>query len=241
MIDYPYWSILRSGAAETYLKSALAGWLYSAGIVGIFASGSRGAYLGFFLSTAVFLVAWPVRLARMSRVSLAPAFFGIAGAVSLAALVLLVEVSPAFHNRVLGGGAQASSNEGRRIQWEAGLPLIEANPITGHGLATGGYDINSSIDTYVLSLLVETGVPGLIFFAGIVCVPIWFGLRNYIYDLSEFGRAFRCAGLQLCCVRDVQVCSVATGESPAFVFPACHGNGSELRASIETGAGQANA
>jgi O-Antigen ligase len=164
------------------------GWMVVfGGIVGIFASGSRGAYLGFFLSTAVFLVAWPVRLARMSRVSLAPAFFGIAGAVSLAALVLLVEVSPAFHNRVLGGGAQASSNEGRRLQWEAGLPLIEANPITGHGLATGGYDINSSIDTYVLSLLVETGVPGLIFFAGIVCVPIWFGLRNYIYDLSESG------------------------------------------------------
>ena len=67
------------------------------------------------------------------------------------------------------------------------MPLIKENPITGHGLATGGYDIGSSIDSYVLSLLVETGVPGLIFFAGIVCVPIWFGLRNYIYDLSELG------------------------------------------------------
>ena len=67
------------------------------------------------------------------------------------------------------------------------MPLIKENPITGHGLVTGGYDIGSSIDSYVLSLLVETGVPGLIFFAGIVCLPIWFGLRNYIYDLSELG------------------------------------------------------
>ena len=172
---------------EKLLEKCLGWMVVFGGIVGIFASGSRGAYLGFFVSMAVFLVAWPVRLARMSRISLAPAFIGVAGAASLAAVVLLAEVSPAFHNHVLGGGAQASSNEARRIQWEAGLPLIKANPITGHGLATGGYDIGSSIDSYVLSLLVETGVPGLIFFAGIVCLPIWFGLRNYIYDLSESG------------------------------------------------------
>ena len=102
-------------------------------------------------------------------------------------MVVLIVVSPAVHNRVLGGGAQAASNEGRAIQWAAGLPLIKENPITGHGLATGGFDIGSSIDSYVLSLLVETGVPGLVFFAGIVGLPIWFGLRNYIYDLSESG------------------------------------------------------
>ena len=57
------------------------GWMVVfGGMVGIFASGSRGAYLGFLMSTAVFLVAWPIRRARMSRVSLAPAFVGLAGA-----------------------------------------------------------------------------------------------------------------------------------------------------------------
>ena len=172
---------------EKLLEKCLGWMVVFGGIVGIFASGSRGAYLGFLVSTAVFLVAWPIRMARMSRISLAPALVGLAGAVSFAAVVLLIVVSPAVHNHVLGGGAQASSNEGRRIQWAAGLPLIKANPITGHGLATGGYDIGSSIDSYVLSLLVETGVPGLVFFAGIVGLPIWFGLRNYIYDLSDSG------------------------------------------------------
>jgi O-antigen ligase len=52
---------------------------------------------------------------------------------------------------------------------------------------TGGFDIGSSIDSYVISLLVETGVPGFLFFSGIVLLPIWYGLRGYLADLSESG------------------------------------------------------
>ena len=67
------------------------------------------------------------------------------------------------------------------------MPLIESNPITGHGFVTGGFDIGSSIDSYVISLLVETGIPGLVFFVGIVCLPIWYGIRAYLTDSSESG------------------------------------------------------
>jgi O-antigen ligase len=88
---------------------------------------------------------------------------------------------------VLGGGAEAASTQGRWDQWHAALPVIESNPITGHGFVTGGFDIGSSIDSYVISLLLETGVPGLVFFAGIVCLPIWYGARAYLTDLSETG------------------------------------------------------
>ena len=38
----------------------------------------------------------------------------------------------------------------------------------------GGYAIQSSIDSYVLSLLVETGIPRLIFFAGSLLLSIWY-------------------------------------------------------------------
>jgi O-antigen ligase len=91
------------------------------------------------------------------------------------------------HDMVLGGGTEAASTEGRWVQWAVALPIIKTNPITGHGFATGGADIEMSIDSYVISLLLETGLPGLVFFTGICCLPIWFGIRNYIYDLSEWG------------------------------------------------------
>ena len=88
---------------------------------------------------------------------------------------------------VLGGGDAAASNHGRYEQWLAGIPLIESNPITGHGFVNGGYVINNSIDSYVLSLLLETGIPGLVFFGGLVLLPIWYGLRNSLSDISESG------------------------------------------------------
>ena len=86
---------------------------------------------------------------------------------------------------MLGGGEQAGSTQARWDQFNAALPLIKQNPITGHGFVTGGSDIGSSIDSYVISLLVETGVPGLVFFAGIVLLPIWYGARAYLTDTSE--------------------------------------------------------
>jgi O-antigen ligase len=157
------------------------------GMVGIFVSGSRGGYVGFLVSTAAFAAAWSIRKARISRISLAPAFVGLSGALSFGAVLVLIMVWRRAHDMVLGGGAEASSTEARQIQWEAALPLIKTNPITGHGLGTGGFDISMSIDSYVISLILETGVPGFVFFAGIVCLPIWYGLRNYIVDLSESG------------------------------------------------------
>jgi hypothetical protein len=62
-------------------------------------------------------------------------------------------------------------------------------PVTGHGFVQGGSVINSSIDSYVISLLVETGVPGLVFFTGMLLLPIWHGLKNYLSDMSESGAA----------------------------------------------------
>jgi O-antigen ligase len=88
---------------------------------------------------------------------------------------------------VLGGGEQAGSTQARYEQWAVGIPLIKSNPITGHGFTMGGYLINNSIDSYLLSLILETGVPGLLFFSGLLVLPIWYGVRNYLSDMSESG------------------------------------------------------
>jgi O-Antigen ligase len=164
------------------------GWaVILSGIIGIIVSGSRGGYVGLLASTAAFVGAWSIRKARTTRTSLAPAFVGLSGGLSFAVMLGLIMFWKRAHNIVLGGGAEASSTEGRLVQWRAAWPIIESNPITGHGFATGGAEIQMSIDSYVISLLLETGLPGLVFFTGIVCLPIWFGIRSYIYDSSESG------------------------------------------------------
>jgi O-antigen ligase len=157
------------------------------GILGILVSGSRGGYVGFLASTALFVSAWAIRKAQTNKASLAPAFVGLSAALSFGTVLMMILFWHRAHDMVLGGGAEAASTEGRWIQWAAALPIIKTNPITGHGFATGGADIAMSIDSFVISLLLETGLPGLVFFTGICCLPIWFGIRNYIYDLSEWG------------------------------------------------------
>jgi O-antigen ligase len=163
------------------------------GIIGIFCSGSRGGYIGVLASVGVFVAIWSIRKAVHNKTSLAPAIVGLTGVISFAIAIGLIVVWPRAHNLVLGGGDAAASNEGRYEQWVAGIPLMKSNPIIGHGFSTSGglVDFSSaatrSIDSYILSLLVETGIPGLVFFAGLVLLPIWYGLRNCLSDMSESG------------------------------------------------------
>ena len=122
-----------------------------------------------------------------NKASLAPATAGLAGAIAFVAVIGSVMFVGRAHNLVLGGAAQAGSTEARYGQWVAATPFIKSNPITGHGLSLGGSIIQGSIDSYVVSLLVETGIPGLVFFAGLLLLPVWYGVRSYLSDMSESG------------------------------------------------------
>jgi O-antigen ligase len=178
-----FFALYRESAFERGL-----GWAVTlGGIIGIFCSGARGAYIGVFFSVAVFVVIWSIRKAVNNKASLAPAIVGLTGVVSFAVVIGLVIFWKRAHNMVLGGGDAAASNNGRYEQWVAGIPFIKSNPITGHGFVNGGYVISNSIDSYVLSLLIETGIPGLVFFVGLLLLPIWYGLRNSLSDRSESG------------------------------------------------------
>ena len=164
------------------------GWVVAiGGILGIFCSGSRGGWIGVLASLAIFVAIWAIRKAVKERGSLGPAIAGLVGSISFAVVIGLIIVWPRAHNMVLGGGVEAGSTEARYIQWVMATPYIKSNPITGHGFVLGGYIIGSSIDSYVISLLVETGLPGLIFFTGLLLLPIWYGLRSYLFDMSERG------------------------------------------------------
>jgi O-antigen ligase len=157
------------------------------GIIGIFCAGSRGAWIGVLVSVPVFVVIWSIRKANNNKASLAPAIVGLTGVIAFAVVIGLIIVWPRAHNMVLGGGAAQYSNQGRYEQWVAGIPFIKSNPITGYGLANGPVVINNSLDSYMLTLLLETGVPGFVFFAGLLLLPIWYCLRNFLSDVSESG------------------------------------------------------
>ena len=96
---------------------------------------------------------------------------------------------------VLGGPATAGSDDARRAQWAMAWPHILSNPLTGHGFDMGatvvGYGSfitnGTSLDSYPVSLLVETGVPGLIFFVLPIAGALWFGAREYLTDPSPRG------------------------------------------------------
>ena len=168
-------------------------------LVGIFVSGSRGGYMSGIFGTVVFSGVVIARMLRFGSRSLAPWMVMILAGLGFAALFGAVFTVPAVHNRVLGGGADAYSNQARIEQWELGIPKIESNPITGHGLGMGGavvgyhaFTSRPTIDSYVLSVLVETGVPGLIFIFGAIMSAIYTGV-NLAWRSSGVEGALGCA------------------------------------------------
>jgi len=173
---------------EKLFERTLGGAVALGGIVGIFCSGSRGGFVGVIASVAVFVAFYSIRQAVSSRGSLVPAIAALLGVIGFGCCIGAVMFSHSMHDMVLGGAAQASSTDSRYIQWAAGTPAIRSNPITGHGFGQGGSIIGQpSIDSYILSLVVETGIPGLVFFLGLLVLPVWYGLRNYLSDMSEAG------------------------------------------------------
>jgi len=180
--------------ASTSRDKAFGAALLVASLLGIFASGSRGGYISAFAAFVVLLVVWTLRSRRFESGSLRHVLGWLLGLNGIALAVALVIFWRRAHNIVLGGGAEAYSDQGRSDQWTLGIPKILENPITGHGFGGGGEIIGyytpsglPTIDSDVLSTLVETGVPSTVFFFGMIIYSIWRGLYRYVHDPSWRG------------------------------------------------------
>ena len=173
---------------EKLFERVLGGVIVFSGIVGIFCSGSRGGFVGVIASVAAFFAFYSIRKAASSKASLVPAISAVLGIIGFGCIIGLIMASHTVRTTVLGGAAQQGSTDARYEQWAAGIPSIESSPIIGHGFSMGGDIIQDyTIDSYPLSLILETGVLGLVFFVGLLLLPVWYGLRNYLSDMSESG------------------------------------------------------
>ncbi len=178
------------------LSAVISGISYTIAVAAMILSGSFSLYF-FLILIAVFFTFYSIRKAMNSKGSLVPAITALLSIIGFGCVIGAIMLSHQVHDMVLGGAAQAGSTEARYGQWLAAIPFIKANPITGHGFGLGGYVIESSIDSYVVSLLLETGIPGLAFFTGLLLIPVWYGLRSYLSNSSETGAA---AGAVACSI-----------------------------------------
>ena len=172
-------------------------------LVGIFTSGARGGYTSLLVAMPIMAFIWTVRYSKANPRSLTGIIMaGVFVAGTICALAA-VESWPRLHDVVIGSEYDgAESTAARYEQWDLAIPHILANPVTGHGMGNGGAvvgyhaDTVPSIDSYILTLLVETGVPGLLLFFATMAIAAWRGMRLYLTDPDEgaaVGGALACS------------------------------------------------
>ena len=162
-------------------------------VLGIFASGSRGAYFGASVAMPLVVSLWIIRYMKENPSSLV----GMIATATLVSFVSGFATLAIFWARLrvlfTGGYEGAGSTDTRFAQWELAKPWIISNPITGHGAGLGGglvgfYNPGSpipSLDSYIISLLVEVGIPGFLFFFLMIGFSAILLLRVYILDSEE--------------------------------------------------------
>ena len=158
-------------------------------VIGIFCSGSRGGWTSLAASLPVMAVLWIIRTMREKPSSMVGALSGTIFTTGMAGFITLAIAWGPLRKLFTGGGEGQGSTDIRLLQWNMALPSIEANPITGYGHAVGGIVVGyvtpggtATVDSYIITLLVDAGVPALLLFFSMVGIAIYQLLRAYLTD-----------------------------------------------------------
>lgn len=173
---------------------------------GIFVSNTRLGVNAALVSTAGAVGLAALRLWVRRKESLVGPFVLTMMPLVFCSLVLLLLFNAAVGNATFGGGSTQASTEARFEQWSAGIPKILSSPLFGRGIGgaseiLGFFNAGGipTIDTYMLSVVLEVGIVGAAFFVGSFLVAIVTGSRLFlsadrpIYLLSG-ALAASCAG-----------------------------------------------
>lgn len=162
-------------------------WLGVAMIASLVAIGMSRARLGFIgvvVALALYGFIWGYRQYKDSKTNIVGAAMTYGyPAIMMVAAVLLVSVD-ALRIRILGGGQAQASNDGRQMQFDMAPPVIMQSPIFGHGGAQGGVALGFrnaagelTIDSYLLSVILDYGIVGFVLFYGSLACAAFFALR----------------------------------------------------------------
>jgi hypothetical protein len=142
-------------------------------------------------SVMFYLLIWALIRWRQNRASI----FGPAIVIAYPALFCAVLASTflvgRIRHQVWGDGSQQASTDSRIDQWITAIPKIAKNPI-GHGMGQGADALGwanqagvITIDSYYLSILLEIGVIGFIFYYGLIIRGIWRATKTVIYTRGD--------------------------------------------------------
>jgi len=136
--------------------------------------GLIGCLMSFFLYGLVFaLRRWRYNKSSLLGPAVALGYPALCCAAMGATLLI-----PRLHVMILGGGAQKASTTARFEQYSLGIPKILHNPFGyGIGMAAQTLDYHPfgqlTIDTYYISIALEYGVLGFIWYYGMVALAIF--------------------------------------------------------------------
>ncbi len=148
-------------------------------VLGIVFTQARLGFVGLLVGGLVYLFLYGlVRLRRDRSDVIGPAIaYGYAaGLVALYALIMAVD---GLRIRVFGSSTAQSSNDARAVQFDMAPPVILQHPLFGHGPGRGAEALGFTtpgglitIDSYLLSILLDYGVVGFCLFYGMLIVAL---------------------------------------------------------------------
>ena len=165
--------------------------MIAASLASLFVSGSRGGAVGFLASMLLLGLLFVIRLWRTRPPdSFAGPVAAIVAAMAGGAAITAVFTWRRLSNVVFGAGDSVGSTAARAEQLAMAWPHIWENPVFGNGLGLGSVvldwrpapDEPASINSYLVSLLIETGFPGALCYFGAIAVAAGACLLIYLRD-----------------------------------------------------------
>ena len=173
-------------------------------LMSLIISGSRGGFVAFLVAMPAMLLLWTLRYARAHRGSVVTMLMAVLAFFGTSAVMGLILFSGKLSKRVFGSGETAGSTSARFEQFNMALPHIMRNPVTGHGRGTAAELVGfltpgntlPTIDSYLITLLVEQGLTGFVLFFGMIGFGVWLAARLYIMSpdpRSALGAPIACS------------------------------------------------
>jgi len=140
---------------------------------------ARLGILGWILAHVAYGLIWTYRRWRSQRVDVVAPALGLMVPVGAFLFFVAMFTWPPIRNRTIGGGSTSLSDDGRRQQFEMLWPKLLANPF-GYGSAQSGNILQFrhqggllSVDSFIITLLLDYGIIGFFLFAGALFYCIW--------------------------------------------------------------------